>query len=249
MQQPKQQFQVDGFVALPQFIDSDTLDSMQQNVQRLIDQVVPKIPSEQVYYEDIADATSLKQIQHLDHHDAWFASIFTRGRFRELAEALLDGPVVPKNIQYFNKPNHNSQSTPPHQDGQYFMLKPCSALTMWLALDKVDESNGCIHYVRGSHKLGMRKHRRTQTLGFSQGIVDYPHPEDVQHEVAVPAEPGDLLVHHALTIHRADRNKLSDRQRRAIGLIYYSAGAQIDHEAHKAYQRDLANDWRATGRL
>ena len=27
------------------------------------------------------------------------------------------------------------------------MLKPCRALTMWLALEEVDESNGCISYV------------------------------------------------------------------------------------------------------
>ena len=25
-----------------------------------------------------------------------------------------------------------------HQDGQYFMLKPCHAVTLWLALDDTD---------------------------------------------------------------------------------------------------------------
>jgi phytanoyl-CoA hydroxylase len=35
------------------------------------------------------------------------------------------------------------------------MLDPCEALTMWLVLEKVDEENGCVRYVRGSHKHGI----------------------------------------------------------------------------------------------
>ena len=96
-----------------------------------------------------------------------------RSPFRELAELLLDGPVVPKDLQYFNKPPGIGKPTPAHQDGYYFMLDPCEALTIWVALDHVDDENGCVRYVTGSHKRGMRPHCRTQTLGFSQGITDY----------------------------------------------------------------------------
>ena len=75
---------------------------------------------------------------------------------------------------------------------------------MWMALETVDEENGCVRYVKGSHKLGMREHGRTQTLGFSQGITDFGTDEDLLHEVYFPTQAGDLLVHHSLTIHRAD---------------------------------------------
>jgi len=101
------------------------------------------------------------------------------------------------------------------------MIKPAEAVTMWLALDHVDEENGCVRYVHGSHEWGMRPHGRTQTI-------------------ALPAAPGDLLVHHCMTIHRADGNQSATRSRRALGLIYYSADAQVDEEAHAAYQARLA---------
>lgn len=156
---------------------------------------------------------------------------------------------MPRNMQYFNKPPGIGQPTPPHQDGYYFMLEPCEAVTMWFALDDVDEENGCVRYVRGSHRRGMREHARTQTLGFSQGIVDYPTDTDRECEITFPAKPGDLLVHDAMTIHRADGNRSATRSRRALGFIYYSERAREDADAHAAYQRNLAEDMKAVGKI
>ena len=51
------------------------------------------------------------------------------------------------------------------------MLKKHNAVTCWLALEKVDEENGCIHYVKGSHKFEYRPHGRSNVLGFSQVLL------------------------------------------------------------------------------
>jgi phytanoyl-CoA hydroxylase len=246
---PLQSFDTDGYAAVRQFVHGADLDELIGNVDRFIKDIVPELPSEHVFYEDKNEPATLKQIQQLGEHDAWFHNLLTTSRFRELAELLLSGPVVPKNLQYFNKPPGIGQPTPPHQDGYYFMLDPCEAVTMWLALDEVDEENGCVRYVRGSHKQGLRDHSRTQTLGFSQGLVDYPTEADLANEIALPAEPGDLLAHDALTIHRADGNRSNSRSRRALGFIYYSERAREDAEAHAAYQRQLAEDMSASGRI
>lgn len=75
-------------------------------------------------------------------------------RFEKLASILLHDEVIGKNIQYFNKPPKIGKPTPAHQDGYYFMLEPNEAVTMWMALEPVDEENGCVRYVKGSHKKG-----------------------------------------------------------------------------------------------
>lgn len=242
----RERFLDDGYVALPQFVGGHEMVELIANVDRFITDIVPGLAAEHVFYEDTNDVTTLKQIQQMGDYDPWFHELFTAGRFREVAELLLAGPVVPKNMQYFNKPPGVGQPTPPHQDGYYFMLEPCEALTMWFALEDVDEENGCVRYVKGSHKHGIRDHARTQTLGFSQAIVDYPTNADQENEVAFPAKPGDLLVHHALTIHRADRNCSATRTRRALGFIYYSERAREDAEAHAAYQRKLAKEMKTS---
>jgi phytanoyl-CoA hydroxylase len=245
----RERFYGDGFVALPQFVSGHEMAELLANMDRFIKDVVPQLPDEHVFYENRNDPATLKQIQQMGDHDPWFHELFTAGRFREVAELLLAGPVVPKNMQYFNKPPGVGQPTPPHQDGYYFMLDPCEAVTMWFALEEVDEENGCVRYVKGSHKQGMREHARTQTLGFSQGLVDYPTDADRESELPFLAKPGDLLVHHALTIHRADGNRSATRTRRALGFIYYSERAREDVEAHAAYQRKLAEDMKAAGKI
>jgi phytanoyl-CoA hydroxylase len=241
--------ETEGFVFLPNFLNGEALTELNAHVDRFIRHIVPTLQPEQVFCEDKSNPETLKQIQNMNAHDLWFHDLFTNSRFQELAEVLLKGPVVPKNMQYFNKPPGVGQPTPPHQDGYYFMLNPCEAITMWFALDVVDEENGCVRYVPGSHRHGMREHSRTQTLGFSQGITDYPTDQDRKGEVTCPAKPGDLLVHDALTIHRADANRSCTRSRRALGFIYYSQRAREDREAHTMYQRRLAEDLKSKGKI
>jgi len=246
----RSEFESDGFVAIRQFITGDRLVELESELERFVQQVVPQMPADQVFYEDKNCPHTLKQIQQMARHDAWFQELSVAGVIRELAADLLQGPVVPRNLQYFNKPaGGTGLPTPPHQDAYYFMLEPPEAVTMWLALDAVDTENGCIRYVRGSHRNGLRPHARTRTLGFSQGIADYPSTEDAALEVAVPARPGDLLAHHALTIHRADANQSVHRSRRALGFIYYSARARENLSAHRAYQQQLAEEMSAAGRI
>ena len=120
---------------------------------------------------------------------------------------------------------------------------------MWMALDMVDEENGCMRYVRNSHTRGMRSHERTGTLGFSQGITDFGQSADTRDEVACPVQPGDLLAHHALTIHRADVNSSVSRNRRALGFIFYGKCAEENIVAHTAYQHQLTCEMTAQGKI
>lgn len=240
-------FRERGYVALEGFLNSGEVDELRGEIARYVAAVAPSAPSSDVFFEVKGDSATLKQLVRMHEHDPWFAALLTAGRFPALAAELLGAPAVPKNLQYFNKPPGVSTPTPPHQDGFYFMLTPNEALTMWLALDDVDESNGCVRYVAGSHLGGVRPHGKTGVLGFSQGILDYSEG-DREREAAIAARPGDLLVHHSLTIHRAEANA-SDRPRRALGLIYYSVDAKVDEEGHAAYQRAIREEWSKQGRI
>src|SRR5690606_14174356 len=94
-------------------------------------------------------------------------------------------------------------------------------------------------YIRGSHLNGMRPRGRSQTLGFSQAITDYGEEGNIADEAAFPAKPGDLLIHHSMTIHRADGNKSETRSRKALGFIYFGESSKEDLEAKKAYKELL----------
>ena len=234
-------------MALPSFYSEDELQAIEDAVECFIAECVPVLPPDHVFYEDKDNRTTLKQIQHMHEHEPFFDHLMN-DKPKILAQELLGEPVAGKNLQYFNKPPGLGKATPPHQDGYYFMIEPCRALTMWLALDEVDEGNGCVRYVCDSHKYGLRPHARTETLGFSQGISDYGD-DDVENERACIASPGDLLAHHALTIHRADSNQSDSRSRRALGFVFYGESAKEDAVAHASYQQKLTQEMTAQGKI
>jgi phytanoyl-CoA hydroxylase len=49
-------------------------------------------------------------------------------------------------------------------------------------------------------------------------------------------------------IHMAGKNMTSDRQRRALGFIYYGEECEVDEVAHAAYQTSIVTQWAKEGR-
>lgn len=239
-------FTVDGFVHVPGFLDGPSLGALRLEVARFLIEVVPNMPAAQVYRDDPEDPASLKQVQQLGLHDPWFAGLQARGRLPRLASALLGEPAEPRNLQYFDKPPGTSLPTPAHQDGAYFAIMPNHAVTLWIPLDDVDGEQGCLSYVPGSHRGGLRAHCPSGVLGFSRWVVGGVGEEEA---VPQPCKAGDLLAHHSLTIHRAGANRSSVPSRRALGLVYYGASVRIDEAGERAYQEALATRLGAEGRV
>ncbi|GAB5558498.1 MAG: phytanoyl-CoA dioxygenase family protein [Synoicihabitans sp.] len=245
----KADYDRDGYVALRGFLDADALQALKINLQRYIDEVAPSLPKEDVFYENKDDPSTLKQLIRMSQNDAFFADMQNQGDFRDVAEILLGRDVAPQNLQFFNKPAKIGAATPPHQDGYYWMISPMEGCTMWLALEDVDEENGCVRYARGSHREGVREHGWTETLGFSQGIQDFPTASDQASEVVMRARAGDLLIHDAMTVHWADGNSSETRSRQAMGLVYFSDRAQTDEKAREAYKKKLHTTLQAAGKI
>ncbi|MHB2170146.1 phytanoyl-CoA dioxygenase family protein [Alsobacter sp. R-9] len=246
----REAFDRDGFVSVDPLFDGPRMDAINAEVDRILAHVVPTMPPERVYYEDKGDRSTVKQLQKLFEYSGLFHEMMFDGAIRRIAETVLDDDVVPMNMQFFNKPPGIGQATPPHQDGYYFHLTPAQAVTGWLALEPVDDENGCIHYVRGSHREeGFRPHGFSGVLGFSQGMTDFGTEADKAATVACPGQPGTFLMHHARTIHWAGPNRSATRSRRALGFIYYGARAKLDVAAKEAYQRRLDERLKSEGKI
>ena len=88
-------YEEDGFVAVPGFCDEEELHAIESALNRFIGEVLPNLPPEEVFYEDKADLSTLKQIQRMQVHDEFFAS-FMESSPKALAEELLGEPVIAK---------------------------------------------------------------------------------------------------------------------------------------------------------
>jgi ectoine hydroxylase-related dioxygenase (phytanoyl-CoA dioxygenase family) len=246
----KPSFDEDGYVCVSPLFDAAKMVEINTELARFIKVVMPNMPDSHVYLEDKKDPSSIKQLLQMFEYDAYFRELMLKSPVRKIAEDVLQDEVVPMNMQFFNKPAGTGQATPPHQDGYYFHLTPCRAVTGWLALEDVDEENGCIHYIRGSHKAeAFRKHGITSVLGFSQGMTDFGTADDTANTIAFPGSAGTFLMHDAKTVHWAGANKSKTRSRRALGFIYYAKSAKLDLEQKQAYQTLLDTQLRSTGKI
>ncbi len=235
----KHAFEEDGFVKISNFLSKKQSQELQSKLDQFIETVVPTMPKEHVFFEDQDNKSTLKQLFHLSKYDTYFEQLVQGSEFEKLAEILLGEKMAKRQVEYFNKPPGVGKATPPHQDNYYFKLSPPQALTFWIPLENVNEENGCLRYLKKSHLNGMRSHGKTTTLGFSQGIVDYGTGDDPSNEVAMPVNVGDILVHHSMTVHRADQNKSTTRSRRVLGLVYFGETAIEDTITKEAYQKTL----------
>lgn len=105
-----------------------------------------------------------------------------------------------------------------HQDAPLWpIIAPMTEVTAWIALDDVDEDNGCMSMVPGSHQWGNH-------IDFLRQLPNYEAMPDSYQGYMVkivrcPVKKGEVHFHHALTWHGSHANT-SGRPRRAIALHY-----------------------------
>ena len=99
--------------------------------------------------------------------------------------------------------------------------------TIWIALDRADQENGCLRYVRGTHKLDL------------QSKIGLDFDADSEGAIAVEVNPGDAAIHSALTVHWSEPNR-SDRSRKAISYFYWAASSKGNRK-YAELMRNLRN--------
>jgi ectoine hydroxylase-related dioxygenase (phytanoyl-CoA dioxygenase family) len=124
--------------------------------------------------------------------------------------------------QLLYKPPQNAAASAVgwHQDYYYWQCTtPANLLTAWVALVDVDETNGCMEVVPGSHKWGLQEESDffEQDLDALRNRIEQQTGQPFQSVPCVlPA--GSVSFHHCLTLH-GSRPNLSDGPR--ISLVVH----------------------------
>ena len=242
----KDAYDRDGFVLVRDFLPQDEFEILAENIDRYIRDVAPTLPDSAAFYQDKSRPETLKQMQDMAGHDPFFEDYRSHPRWNTLATTLVGETVEAGRPEWFNKPPSTEHPTPPHQDNYYFNLTPPNVGSVWMAIDPVDEENGCLRYIPGSHLKGLRPHGQTSVLGFSQGIADYG-ADDEELEVAVHLRRGDAVVHHCEVIHRADPNRSTKRHRRAAAMVFNGISCRIDEERQLRYKQSQESQHQKMG--
>ena len=168
-----------------------------------------------------------------------FQSFVLDARLSRIIEDLIGVEPVLVTDQIFMKPPHFGSAKPYHQDNYYFKCDPADhVITAWIAMDNVDESNGCLRYIEGSHKGPVLPHE-TPDPDEPYNLVPPPELIDFSKEALAEVNKGGVVFHHCKTLHTSHRNE-SDRWRRGYATHWASAQTtcKIDTIKNGYFQRD-----------
>lgn len=105
-----------------------------------------------------------------------------------------------------------------HQDFAFFPHTNTDLVAVMVMLDDATPDNGCMHMLRGSHRLGLLNHMNEE--GWFTASCQEPVWEAQPENVAlITPRAGGISLHHCLTLHGSGPNP-SGRPRRGIVFQY-----------------------------
>lgn len=183
-------------------------------------------------------------------HSAVVRQVITHPALVTIATQLIGPAVCHWYNQFVTKlpdGNRGKSEFPWHQDNGYVSIEPATNVTIWIALDDVDERNGCVWVMPRSHERGLLDHRSASADSWHLTL-------DVEGE-GVPAllKAGEAVAFTGLTLHRSKLNH-TEQPRRAF-FIEYADPAGVysrprDREQNQRFPLTSAPDtWLVAGQL
>lgn len=218
-------FERDGFVVIENAFSGHELETISDEVNRVIDGRADYLPAEDLVYEPDTRPPRVRNAFHLHAHNDVFLRAAKNPAVLSVLESVLGKPLRLYASQVFAKPALVGTVVPAHQDMPYWPFAPYEMISAWIALDDSTIENGCVRHVAGSHKLGILPHVPSGVVGNSLTVADHPRVKELE-EVPVPVRKGSCILHHCLTVHRSEPNR-SPNPRRGLIYVYMSDRVRV----------------------
>ncbi|MGH9943644.1 MAG: phytanoyl-CoA dioxygenase family protein [Pyrinomonadaceae bacterium] len=215
-----------GYVAGVRVLSDAQVATLRGELVGLMD---PAHPLRRLFYEYHSNESRNPATVLFHALGAWrvapgFHDLLWHPAFTVPAAQLLGGAVRFWHDQLFCKPARHGGVVAWHQDYSYWTrTTPMAHLSCWIGLDDADASNGCLHYVPGSHRWNLLP--VTGLADDMDAIRDVL--TDGQREqfkpVAIELKAGEAAFHHPLLVHGSFENR-TERPRRALVINVFRDG-------------------------
>ncbi|KAJ8965837.1 hypothetical protein NQ317_013632 [Molorchus minor] len=166
-----------------------------------------------------------------------------------IVEGIIGPNITAVHSMFINKPPNADPGFslhPLHQDLHYFPFRPENRIVAsWTALERVDEKNGCLYVVPGSHQGTLYRHEYPEGYKNSlyHGVQGFEHlPKE-----HVVMEKGDTVFFHPLILHGSGPN-LTKGFRKAISCHYADSKNSYFIDVSGTTQENIAKELEAVAR-
>ena len=223
-------FREKGFLLGSRVLSDDQVDELRSELARVIDDYEKTDVPQPVHIVNLGgrEASPVWQVVNIwEASPAYHRLVYNPIIVEEIGQLMsaTELRVWHDQIQY--KPPQVGGVNMWHQDSPYWpILTPkTSQVSAWVALDDVDEGNGCMRMVPGSCHWGNQ-------IPFLHSIKDIHSMPDrfEDHALEVefcPVPKGYVHYHHSLTWHGSHDNT-SENPRRAIAVHYMTGETLYD---------------------
>ena len=239
-QEQKKSWNDSGYILIPNFVDENFCNEMNDEVISIIKSIVPKDSAfSHAYAGDghiaIREMKPSKNASSIEDEISKLFRIHSKGIFNSfikdetLCNLLEDiiGPDIDCFLSQFIFKNPGAWGQPWHQDSSYFPFDREPQVAAWLATSEATLDNGCLVVLPGSHQEHLHEHlpddRKESNYGYTE-IKDH----DFSDEIPMTLNKGDLLLFHSFLMHKSYDNK-SDSRRTA--MVYHFAETGTDYGA------------------
>lgn len=211
-----------GWVVVPNVFAKDEIDQISRLAMAVaINEIAGDAGDESALDADDAGNPVPRKVNWPFTKDLHFRRFALSQKLRDLVGRVAGKPVLLVSDQIFLKPPRHGSAKPYHQDNAYFLCHPDDeVVTAWIALDDVDESNGCLRYIDGSHRMPILAHHEME--GEKYNLQPADSDIDRSRESLAPVSKGGVVLHHSKTLHTSHANT-SDRWRRAYATHWVTA--------------------------
>ena len=170
---------------------------------------------------------STNEMREWHHASTYLYEIVMNPRILDLVEGILGLNFYVWGSHFFIKSPHSTGTVPWHQDAYYWPLSPFNTVTVWVAFDDVDEGNGGMKLIPGSHLGGLIRHR---TKNDADSIIQLELEQgtfDVDSAVQFRLKAGEISMHNDKAIHGSQANP-SARRRAGLTIRYSGTNVKAD---------------------
>ncbi|WP_292663831.1 phytanoyl-CoA dioxygenase family protein [Nitratifractor sp.] len=206
-------FQRDGLLYLPRLVDEERCRLIKELAQVHLNYRVEPLEweSEYIGIENEAYRSTVRRLRQVYDRDIVFRRWMEDPMLREALRVLLgDNPilVLAHHNSIMTKAPGTSTQTRWHQDIRYWNYRDDRLLSVWLALGEENAENGVLEFIPGSQRMELSRERFDEKIYFRDDLEE--NRELIEKRVSFRLSPGDVVLFHAKTLHRADFNR-SDR--------------------------------------